>query len=206
MRIIAGRAKGARLASPKDSHVRPTSDRMRESLFNILAHGLEGFALEGIRVLDLFAGTGALGFEALSRGADYVLFIEDNAASRGLIRENAEHLVMNGHSKIWRRDATKLGRAGNMPPFGLVFLDPPYGQGLGELALNSAIDGGWLKPGAIIVFEDSAEAEAVMPAAISELDRRVQGDSQMVIGRYEEAAIPPQLNQTEQSGRQADGD
>jgi len=185
MRIIAGKAKGTRLAAPKDRHVRPTTDRMRERLFNILAHGLEGFELAGARVLDLFAGTGALGFEALSRGAGYALFIDDNAGARGLIRENAERLAMTGHCKIWRRDAARLGKAGNMPPFDLIFLDPPYGRGLGEQALAGAVDGGWLKRGAIIVFEESAEAEARLAPGIIELDRRAQGDSQLVIGRYE---------------------
>ena len=185
MRIVAGRARGTRLATPKNSQVRPTSDRMRESLFNVLTHGIEGFSLDNARVLDLFAGTGALGFEALSRGADYCLFIEDSAAARGLIRENAECLAMTGHSKIWRRDATRLGQAGNLPAFNLVFLDPPYGKNLGEKALQSAIDGQWLAPSAIIVFEESSNAEAVFPARISELDRRTHGETQIVIGRYE---------------------
>ncbi len=186
MRIVAGRARGTRLAAPKDDRVRPTSDRMRESLFNILAHGIDGFSLDGVRVLDLFAGTGALGFEALSRGAEYALFIEDSAAARGLIRENSERLAMTGHSKIWRRDATRLGQAGNLPPFDLVFLDPPYDKELGEKALRSACEGGWIAPGAIIVFEESSEAEAAMPEGITELDRRVQGESQIAIGRYDQ--------------------
>lgn len=185
MRIVAGRAKGARLAAPRDNRVRPTSERMRERLFNILAHGIDGFSLEGARVLDLFAGTGALGFEALSRGAGFALFIDDSASARGLVRENAERLAMTGHCKIWRRDATRLGPAGNLQPFGLVFADPPYNKGLGEQALASAAGGGWLLPGAIVVFEEAREAGAALPEGFTELDRREQGDSQMVIARHD---------------------
>ena len=137
MRVVGGKHRGRALAGPKNPAVRPTSDRTREALFNILAHGIDGFKLEDCRVLDLFAGTGALGLEALSRGARFCLFIDEAAASRALIRRNVEALGATGHSKIWRRDATRLGRIENMPVFDLLFADPPYGKGLGEKAIAS---------------------------------------------------------------------
>lgn len=181
MRIVAGAYKGARLAAPKGQSVRPTSDRVRESLFNILDHGIDDFALEGARVLDLFAGTGAIGLEALSRGAKYCLFIENTASARGIIRENVEALSLTGATRIWRRDATGLGPAGNMEPFDLVFCDPPYGKGLGESALKGAYDGGWLKPGAIAVLEERAGVEIEMPQGFDALDARTYGDTQIRI-------------------------
>jgi 16S rRNA (guanine966-N2)-methyltransferase len=150
---------------------------VRESLFNILAHGIDGLEIEGARVLDLFAGTGALGVEALSRGAAYCLFVEDNADARGIIRENIEALGLTGASKLWRRDAAKLGTAAPMQPFQLLFVDPPYGKGLGELALKAAADGGWLAPGAICVLEERADVEPAIPAALAAIERRVYGDT-----------------------------
>jgi 16S rRNA (guanine966-N2)-methyltransferase len=150
---------------------------VRESLFNILAHGIDGFEIEGARVLDLFAGTGALGIEAVSRGAAYCLFVEDNADARGIIRENIEALGLTGASKLWRRDAARLGTAAPMQPFQLLFVDPPYGKGLGELALKAAADGGWLAPGAVCVLEERADVEPVIPAALAALERRVYGDT-----------------------------
>ena len=137
MRVVAGRFKGAQLATPRSQATRPTSDRLRETVFNILAHGI-GLDLDGIRVLDLFAGTGALGFEAISRGARHCTFIEDAAEARGVIRKNMEAFGLNGAAKILRRDATRMGDAGTIEPFDLVFADPPYGKGLGEKALASA--------------------------------------------------------------------
>lgn len=157
MRIVGGKFRGRSLATPDSNAIRPTTDRTRESLFNILVHNYpEKF--EATRVLDLFAGTGALGLEALSRGARYGVFIEASAQGRGLIRTNVEAFGLHGNTKVFSRDATKLGDAGNMEPFDLVFADPPYGQGLGEMALKSALDGGWLKPDAILVLEEEAEA------------------------------------------------
>ncbi len=156
---------------------------MRESLFNILAHGAEWSGIEGARVLDLFAGTGALGVEALSRGAAYCLFVEDNADARGIIRENIEALGLTGASKLWRRDATKLGTASPMQPFQLLFADPPYGKGLGELALAATADGGWLSPGAICVLEERADIEPALPAAFEALDTRTYGDTALHILR-----------------------
>lgn len=183
MRIVAGKFKGRPLASPKDRATRPTSDRVREAVFNVLAHGIDGFSLENARVLDLFAGTGALGIEALSRGARYCLFIENSAPARGLIRTNVETLHLTGVTKIWRRDASALGPAGNMDAFDLVFADPPYGQGLGEKALRAAYENGWIKQGGIAVVEESADSEFEAPEGYEELDRRTYGDTQIVFLR-----------------------
>lgn len=157
MRIVGGRFRGRGLATPDSNAIRPTTDRTRESLFNILAHTYpEKF--ESTRVLDLFAGTGALGLEAMSRGARYGIFIEASAQGRGLIRTNVEAFGLNGNTKIFSRDATRLGDAGNVEPFDLVFADPPYGKGLGEMAFKSALDGGWLKPDTLLILEEEAEA------------------------------------------------
>lgn len=180
MRIIAGRFRGAKLATPRDDAVRPTSDRVREALFNVLAHGIDGMELEGARALDLFAGTGALGLEALSRGARYCLFIEQSAAARGLLRRNVEALQLTGVTRIWRRDATGLGPAGNLEAFDLMFLDPPYCKGLGEQALGAAYEGGWIKPGAIAVLEERAGAEVAIPTGYEKLDVREYGDTQVI--------------------------
>lgn len=182
MRIVAGRFRGARLAAPKGDATRPTSDKVREGLFNILEHGV-GFGIEGARVLDLFAGSGALGLEALSRGAKYALFIDDSAAARGVIRRNIETLQLTGVARIWRRSATELGPAGNVAPFDLVFLDPPYGRGLGERALDSARAGGWIASGGVAVLEEETRAEIAMPEGFEEIDRRAYGDTQIVILR-----------------------
>lgn len=179
MRIVAGRFRGAQLAAPRSQATRPTSDRLRETVFNILAHGI-GLDLDGVRVLDLFAGTGALGFEAVSRGARHCTFIEDAAEARGVIRKNMEALGLNGVAKILRRDATRLGAAGTIEPFDLIFADPPYGKGLGERALASAASGGWMKPGAICVLEERADTPLDLPEGFEELDRRTAGDSQVV--------------------------
>lgn len=174
MRIVGGRLRGAQLATPKTSATRPTSDRLRESMFNILAHGL-GDPVEDARVLDLFSGTGALGLEALSRGARFCLFVEDAAEARGVIRTNLEHLALGGSTKLWRRDATDLGRCAPMEPFDLAFLDPPWGKGLAERALASIVAGGWLKPGALAVVEEDASVTVEVPAGFEEVDRRTQG-------------------------------
>ena len=143
MRIIAGQFKGRTLATPSSQAVRPTSDRLRESMFNILMHAHDD-AIEGARVLDLFAGTGALGIEALSRGAVHALFVDDSTEGRGLLRENIERLGLGGITKVFRRDATKMGPGNPHAPFTLVCCDPPYRKGLGEKALASARAGGWM--------------------------------------------------------------
>jgi 16S rRNA (guanine966-N2)-methyltransferase len=183
MRIVAGRFKGASLEAPKGLSTRPTSDRVRQALFNVLEHGAPQFDFANARVLDLFAGSGALGLEAMSRGARFCLFVEESADARASIRRNVEALSLTGVTKIWRRDATKLGEAGTMQPFDLIFLDPPYGRGLGLRALQSAAAGGWIKDGAIAVLEDRADAEIELPAAFRGLDARVYGETKIVVMR-----------------------
>src|SRR3954451_18534595 len=157
MRVVGGRLKGRSLASPSSRDIRPTADRLRESLFNILIHAY-GDPISGARVLDLFAGTGALGLEAISRSAAFALFVDDGAEARALLRQNVEALGVAAVTRIFRRDATKLGAAHPGQPFGLVFLHPPYGKGLAERALASAHEGEWLTNDALIVVEEAAEA------------------------------------------------
>jgi len=176
MRVVGGRLRSRAIAGPKSSAIRPTADRLREALFNILIHGY-GDPVTGARVLDLFAGTGALGIEALSRGAAYALFVDDAAQARALLRENMETLGLAGVSRIFRRDATKLGPAHPVEPFSLAFLDPPYGKGLGEKALIAARDGAWLTPGALVVVEEAADANFSAPAGFVELERRDYDDT-----------------------------
>ncbi|MDX2307520.1 MAG: 16S rRNA (guanine(966)-N(2))-methyltransferase RsmD [Hyphomicrobium sp.] len=188
MRIVGGRLRGRPIASPAHDGLRPTSDRVRESVFNILAHGLDGFDIEGLRVIDLFAGTGALGLEALSRGAAYALFVEEGAESRALIRRNIEAFGLMGQTRIFRRDATDMGPLGTMAPFGLAFLDPPYGKGLGEKALIALRDGGWLVPGALVIAEESAASPIVWPDGYHALDRRTWGDTEVAFARAAEPA------------------
>lgn len=183
MRIVAGRIRGKSLAAPAGQGTRPTSDRVRESLFNVLEHGVPEFAFDNARVLDLFAGTGALGLEALSRGARYCLFIEDDASARGIIRRNVEAFGLTGATKIWRRDATRLGPAGNITPFDIVFCDPPYGKGLGAAALQSAVREGWLSPNALAILEERAGEAANWPDELTEIDRRRYGDTEVAIAR-----------------------
>jgi 16S rRNA (guanine966-N2)-methyltransferase len=184
MRIVGGRFRGRALAAPRHEGLRPTADRVRESLFNILEHGAADFALEGARVIDLFAGTGALGFEALSRGAAFALFVEESPEARALIRDTIEALQLTGQTRIFRRDATDLGPAGTMAPFSLAFLDPPYGRGLGERALTALSDGGWLMPGALAVLEEHADAAIALPEGFEEIDRRTWGDTQALFARH----------------------
>ena len=184
MRIVSGIYKGQSISAPKDSHIRPTTDRIRESVFNILEHGIEGFSLEGARAIDLFAGTGALGLEAISRGARFSLFVEEAASARGLIRENIEKFGAGGKTRIFRRDATQLGEVGTMQEFDLAFLDPPYGKGLGEKALNALHGGGWLAENALIVWEEEKKTELQLPQEFHRLDQRIYGNIQIVIARY----------------------
>jgi 16S rRNA (guanine966-N2)-methyltransferase len=188
MRVIAGRFRGRPLAVPLDASVRPTADRVRESVFNILMHGLGDFSFAGQRVIDLFAGTGALGIEALSRGAGYCLFVEEAPEARALIRRNVEAFGLTGETRIYRRNATDLGPAGNVEPFGLAFLDPPYGKGLGVKALSGLAGDSWLKPGALAVFEEKAHAEILIPAPYAVVDSRTWGDTEVRFLRYEPAA------------------
>jgi 16S rRNA (guanine966-N2)-methyltransferase len=183
MRIVGGRLRGRALVAPTSNAVRPTADRLREALFNILAHAY-GDPVTGARVLDLFAGTGALGLEALSRGAAFALFVDDGAQARALMRENVAALGLGGVSKIFRRDATRLGAAHPLEPFSLAFLDPPYGHGLAEQALASAHAGGWLAPDALVVVEEAAKAGVVAPAGFDELERRVYDDTALIVLRH----------------------
>ena len=174
MRIIAGKFRGKTLLSPSDDSIRPTSDRARESVFNILASRLSP-NFDGLKVLDLFAGTGALGLEALSRGAMSVVFVDTGAEARGLIRDHIEAFGAGGTTKLLRRDATALGPAGTMGPMDLVFLDPPYGKGLGEQALASLRDGNWLAKDATLVLEESVDVPVELPAGFVLDDRRDYG-------------------------------
>lgn len=183
MRIVAGKFRGATIEAPQGLVTRPTSDRVRQALFNVLEHGPTRFDFEGARVLDLFAGSGALGLEALSRGARFATFIEDSAAARAAIRRNVETLGLTGVTKIWRRDATKLGDAGALAPFDLIFCDPPYGEGAGEQALASAVNGGWADKGAVAVLEERADVVIAWPAPFEEIDRRLYGDTQVAMAK-----------------------
>lgn len=176
MRIVGGEFRGRPLATPRSQSIRPTSDRTREAVFNVLAHRFPD-SLAGAQVLDLFAGTGALGLEALSRGAAHCLFIEESAEGRGLIRTNVETFGLQGRTKVFRRDATGLGDAGTVPRSGLVFADPPYGKGLGEAALRSALRGGWLSPGALCVVEEAASALFQPGEGFCIKEERVYGDT-----------------------------
>src|SRR5215510_181961 len=183
MRVVGGKLRSRPLRGPKSDAVRPTADRLREALFNILAHSY-GDPVTGARVLDLFAGTGALGIEAISRGAAYALFVDEGVEARALLRDNIESLGLGGVTRIFRRDATRLGPAHPLEPFSLCFLDPPYGKDLADKALVSARDGGWLKPGALVVVEEGADAALKTPTGFEELDRRQYDDSQFLFLRH----------------------
>jgi 16S rRNA (guanine966-N2)-methyltransferase len=186
MRVVGGSLRGRTLAAPKSPTIRPTADRLREALFNILVHAYDN-PIEGARVLDLFAGTGALGIEALSRGAAFTLFVDDGAEARALLRENVATLGLGGTSRIFRRDATKLGPAHPVEPFALAFLDPPYGKGLAEQALVSARGGGWFVPDALIVVEEAKKSAFAVPEGFAEIERRAYDDTEFVMLRL---AIP----------------
>jgi len=182
MRIVGGRLRGRALAAPKSQRIRPTADRLREALFNILMHAYEN-PIAGARVLDLFAGTGALGLEAVSRGAAFALFVDEEAEARALMRQNVDALGVAAATRIFRRDATKLGAAHPVEPFSLVFLDPPYGKGLAEKALTSAHDGGWLTSDALVVVEEAADAGFKPPEGFEEIEQRKYDDTEFAILR-----------------------
>ena len=182
MRVVGGRLKGRSLAAPSSRNIRPTADRLRESLFNILTHAYDD-PITDARVLDLFAGTGALGIEAISRGAAFALFIDNGAEARALLRNNVEALGLGGVTKVYRRDAGNLGPAHPIEPFSLVFLDPPYCMNLAEKALASLRDGGWLAPSAIAVVEEAKAAEFGPPQGFEQLERRVYDDTELVFLR-----------------------
>jgi 16S rRNA (guanine966-N2)-methyltransferase len=178
MRIVGGRLRGRGLAAPKSRAIRPTADRQREALFNIMVHAYAD-PVTGARVLDLFAGTGALGLEALSRGAAFALFVDQGAEARALLRENVATLGLGGSTRIFRRDATELSDAHPIEPFSLVFLDPPYSKGLAEKALVSAHAGGWLMRDALIAVEEAADAFK-SPDGFTEIERRKYDDTEFV--------------------------
>ena len=182
MRVVGGRLKGRNIASPSSRDIRPTADRLRESVFNILVHAYDN-PIEGARVLDLFAGTGALGIEAVSRGAAFALFVDNGTEARALLRNNMEALALGGVTKVYRRDATDLGPAHPMEPFSLVFLDPPYGKELAEKALASLREGGWLTPGALLVVEEAKASAFAAPDGFDELERRAYDDTELVFLR-----------------------
>ncbi|MGY2050701.1 16S rRNA (guanine(966)-N(2))-methyltransferase RsmD [Methylobacterium sp. JK268] len=184
MRIVGGSLRGRALAGPRSDAIRPTSDRLREALFNVLAHAYDD-PVAGARVLDLFAGTGALACEALSRGAAFALMVDEGAEARGVIRQNVEALGLGGVTRLFRRDATRLGAAPPGAPFGLAFCDPPYGRGLAPRALASCRDGGWLAPGALVLVEEAASADLVLPPGFTELERRPYGDTQVAFARLD---------------------
>jgi 16S rRNA (guanine966-N2)-methyltransferase len=179
MRVVGGELKGRNIVAPTSRDIRPTADRLREAVFNILVHAYDD-PFQDARVLDLFAGTGALGIEAVSRGAVFTLFVDNGAEARALLRNNVEALALGGVTKVYRRDATDLGPAHPMEPFSLVFLDPPYGKGLAEKALASLRAGGWLKPNALLVVEEAKSAGFATPDGYEELERRAYDDTEFV--------------------------
>ena len=183
MRVVGGQFSGHGLAGPKDRAIRPSSDRLRGAVFDILTHSFDD-ACAGARVLDLFAGTGALGIEALSRGARSALFVDQAQAARGLIRQNLDSLGIMGLARISKRDVGHLGPAGAQGGFTLVFIDPPYGKGLGEKALTGLARGGWLAPDALVVLEEAQDAEITLPQPFRAEDTRRYGDSQVVFARF----------------------
>ncbi len=183
MRIVGGALRGRALSAPRSQAIRPTSDRLRESIFDILAHRF-GDPVSGAAVIDLFAGTGALGLEALSRGAARALFVDDGAEARALLRANIETLGLGGVTRVFRRDATKLGLAPPGEVFSLAFLDPPYDKGLAAPALAALIEGGWLAKDALVVIEEAAGAEIELPPALTPEDARRYGDTQFLFARY----------------------
>jgi 16S rRNA (guanine966-N2)-methyltransferase len=184
MRVVGGRLKGRVLSAPASRGIRPTSERLRESIFDIIEHGFPGH-IEGARVVDLFAGSGALAIEALSRGARFALFVDSGAEARALLRANVEALGLGGMTRIWRADATRLGSAPTGGPFSLAFLDPPYEHGLASPALGALVSGGWLEEGALCVVEEAAKAAIVAPPGLVLLDARLYGDTQIAVFRRE---------------------
>ncbi|AQX17924.1 16S rRNA (guanine966-N2)-methyltransferase [Bartonella sp. CDC_skunk] len=185
MRVIGGKFSGRILAKPLGLSIRPTTDRTRESLFNILTSREENFWVNR-RVLDLFAGTGALGIEALSRGAKTAVFVENTIEGRSLIQKNIETLGLQGVGRILRRDATKLGNIGTMLPFDVIFADPPYGFSLGEKAFIQALKGGWAKTETLFILEEAKEAIINLPDPFYLDDERFYSDTVIRIYRLQQ--------------------
>jgi 16S rRNA (guanine966-N2)-methyltransferase len=185
VRIVAGSLKGRSIVAPEGQGTRPTSDRARQAVFNVLEHAAWAEPLDGMRVIDLYAGSGALGFEALSRGAAFALFVETDEDARGAIRENADAYGVMGRTRVHRRSATDLGvrpRSDGVP-FDLAFLDPPYRQGLGEQTLPALLAGGWLKPGAIVVYERGSDEPDIDTPGYERLDVRDYGAARVLFLR-----------------------
>lgn len=190
MRIVAGKLKGRAIGAPEGQGTRPTSDRARQAIFNVLEHAAWAEPLHGARVMDLFAGSGALGFEALSRGAAFALFVETDDDARGAIRENADAYGLMGATRVHRRSAVDLGvRPGSDgEAFDLAFLDPPYGKGLGEKALARLIEGNWLKPGALVVFERGSDEPEIDTPGYERLDAKDYGAARVLFLRASSGA------------------
>jgi 16S rRNA (guanine966-N2)-methyltransferase len=185
MRIVAGNLKGRTITTPEGQATRPTSDRARQAVFNVLEHAAWAEPLDGMRVMDLYAGSGALGFEAISRGAAFALFVETDEEARGAIRENADAYGVMGRSRVHRRSAIDLGsRPGSDgEAFDLAFLDPPYRKGLGEQTLARLLEGGWLKPGALVVFERGSDEPEIDTPGYERLDARDYGAARVLFLR-----------------------
>lgn len=182
MRVVGGRLKGRALQGPGSNAIRPTSDRLRETLFNILAHSYDNPA-EGARAIDLFAGTGAMGIEVLSRGARFVLFVDQSAEACAIVRANIAALGLAGTTRILRRDARKLGAVPEQETYNLVFLDPPYGKGLVPPTLEALRDGGWIEKGALVIIEESAGADVNLPDGFAAIETRSHGDTKVMFAR-----------------------
>jgi len=182
MRIVGGRFKGRALVTPEGSNTRPTSDRAREAIFNVLAHAEWAPDIEGARVMDVFAGSGALGFEAMSRGAIHCLFVETDEAARGAIRDNVEVFGLFGTTRVHRRDATQLGQrpGGAAEAYDLIFLDPPYRKGLGEKALAALRAGNWLSQDAVVVFERAADEDDFATDVWEKINSKNYGAAQVL--------------------------
>ena len=185
MRIVAGKLKGRAIVAPEGQGTRPTSDRARQAVFNVLEHAAWAEPLHGARVMDLFAGSGALGFEAMSRGAVFALFVEIDEAARGAIRENADAYGVMGATRVHRRSATDLGvRPGSDgEAFDIAFLDPPYGKGMGEQALLRLLEGNWLKPEALVIFERGSDEPEIDTPGYERLDARDYGAARVLFLR-----------------------
>lgn len=186
MRIVSGEFRGKTLVAPAGQATRPTSDRARQAIFNILEHAPWSKGVRDARVIDLFAGSGALGFEALSRGAAFCLFVETDEAARGAIRENVDGMGLFGRTRVHRRDATNLGQrpGADGPAFDLAFLDPPYAKGLGETALAKLAEGGWLAPDATVVLERGVSEPPFSVDGFEALDARDYGAARVNFLRY----------------------
>ena len=190
MRIVAGQYRGRAIVTPEGQNTRPTSDRARQAIFNVLEHAPWAEGLHEARVIDLYAGSGALGFEALSRGAAFCLFVDTDDGARGAIRENMDAYGLFGRCRVHRRSATDLGpRPGSAgEAFTLAFLGPPYAKGLGEQTLARLLEGGWLAPGAVVVFERGSDEPEIDTPGYERLDARDYGAARVLFLRASEAS------------------